>query len=85
MTIACCALSAGCALMATTADSRATNVGVAPYIEEGARTPFDQDPSDDPTVVLQMMFEVERVLIPSDTPADDREILWKYVDELRVD
>ena len=88
VTIACCALSAGCALMATTADSRANrgaNAGVAPYLEGCARPPFDSDPSYDPTVVLHMMFEVERVLIPSDTPADDREILWKYVDELRVD
>lgn len=71
--------------MAATADSRATNVGVSQYHEDGAPTPFDYDPSDDPTVVLQMMFEVQRVLIPSDTPADDREILWKYVDELRID
>ena len=31
-----------------------------------------------------MMFEVQRVLIPSTAPEEDRAILWRYVDEQRV-
>lgn len=86
--IACCAMGAGCVSPAHTADSAAngpTDVGASTYPDDVTPPPFGSESSDDDTVVLQMMFEVQRVLIPSDTPAEDREILWKYVDELRID
>jgi len=74
--------------MTATKDTRAArtaDVGVAPYMEEGEPTPFEQHPIDEATVVLQMVFEVQRVLLPPSAPAEEREILWRYVDEQRID
>lgn len=42
-------------------------------------------PAADAIVVVHMQFDVLRVSVPADTPSEQWDRIWRYVDELRID
>ncbi len=88
----CLAAVSGCAVLTSASPDR----GIAhpqPVLGagEGSTLLFESQrttpdgPADDDIVVVRLLFDVERVLVPAEVMATERERLWKYVDELRTD
>lgn len=88
--MACVAIGAGCA-PAPQSGQQATGLQhqqIAPFIADQGPLPFDADrvrqyPED--ILVLGMVFDVQRFIVPADKVVGVRETIWRYVDELRVD
>lgn len=47
--------------------------------------PFKTKRRPEDIVVVRLMFDVERFVVPTDSLASQRDQVWKYVDELRLD
>ena len=88
--VACLALAAGC-LQTPQGDESGAGLQHQQLSAEAGDTgplPFDAGRMwsyPDDVVVVGMIFDVERFLVPADKAAAERERIWKYVDELRID